>query len=113
MSPGRLGFARPGDRSFDRFEADPKARFIEDLHVRATVLFKEVVALGFDRPYYSTVEGTTIPAPRPKPARCLTFAQPRSANAHRRRCRRTGVSCSTGDPALSPCRPWHAHTSGC
>jgi transposase len=36
---------------FDRFEPYVRQRLVEDPHVRATVLFREVVALGFERSY--------------------------------------------------------------
>lgn len=45
--------ARPDDwvDPFDRFEPYVRRRLADDLHVSATVLFDEVVALGFDRSY--------------------------------------------------------------
>ncbi len=42
---------RAGHDPFDRFEAYVRARLTEDPHVWATVLFDEIVALGFDRSY--------------------------------------------------------------
>ena len=36
---------------FDRFEPYVRQRFSDDPHVWATVLFDEIVALGFDRSY--------------------------------------------------------------
>jgi transposase len=45
--------AKPVDAvdPFDRFEAYVRQRFVDDPHVWATVLFDEVVALGFERSY--------------------------------------------------------------
>jgi transposase len=40
-----------GPDSFDRFEPYVRQRLREDPHLRATVLFAEVVGLGFDRSY--------------------------------------------------------------
>ncbi|WP_208029684.1 IS21 family transposase [Rhabdothermincola sediminis] len=47
--PGVRDRAEP-DR-FDRFEPYVRQRLVDDPHVRATVLFAEVVGLGFDRSY--------------------------------------------------------------
>ena len=41
--------ARSEPDSFDRFEPYVRQRLVDDPHVRATVLFDEVVALGFER----------------------------------------------------------------
>lgn len=43
--------ARAGADSFDRFEPYVRQRLADDPHVRATVLFAEVVGLGFDQSY--------------------------------------------------------------
>jgi transposase len=43
--------ANPGPDVFDRFEPYVRQRLTDDVHVRATVLFAEVVALGYDRAY--------------------------------------------------------------
>ena len=43
--------AAPVVDPFDRFETYVRQRFVDDPHVWATVLFDEVVALGFDRSY--------------------------------------------------------------
>jgi transposase len=43
--------ARSEPDPFDRFEAYVRQRFIDDPHVWATVLFDEVVGLGYDRAY--------------------------------------------------------------
>ena len=43
--------AAPVVDPFERFETYVRQRFVDDPHVWATVLFDEVVALGFDRSY--------------------------------------------------------------
>jgi transposase len=43
--------AKPADDLFDRFEPYVRQRLGDDPHVRATVLFAEVAALGYDRAY--------------------------------------------------------------
>ena len=45
------GRARSGPDVFDRFEPYVRQRLRDDLHVRASVLFAELVALGYDRAY--------------------------------------------------------------
>ena len=53
LSGGRTAGARQRAEQdpFDRFEAYVRARLAEDPHVWASVLFDEIVALGFDRSY--------------------------------------------------------------
>jgi transposase len=46
------GVRRSGEAdAFDRFEPYVRQRLVDDPHVRATVLFAEVAALGYERAY--------------------------------------------------------------
>ena len=49
--PGVRRRAEEVEDPFDRFEVYVRQRFADDPHVWATVLFDEIVALGFDRSY--------------------------------------------------------------
>ncbi len=72
------GDREPGVRAklepdpFDRFEAYVRQRFVDDPHVWATVLFNEVVGLGYDRAYPTFTRQLRARALRPHCEPCAS-----------------------------------------
>lgn len=64
--------ARAGVDPFDRFEPYVRQRFADDPHVWATVLFDEVIALGFDRSYPTFTRGLRERGLRPHCEACAS-----------------------------------------
>jgi transposase len=62
----------PGESCLEPFRDYLAARFTEDAHVDGTVLFREVVALGFDRSYVTFVRELRRLALRPRCEACRT-----------------------------------------
>jgi transposase len=58
------------DDPFDRFECYVRQRFADDPHVWATVLFDEIVALGFDRSYQRFTHYVRVRGLRPHCEAC-------------------------------------------
>ena len=53
--PGRARTREPAPSCLERYRGYLEARFVDDAHVFASVLFEELVALGFDRSYPTLV----------------------------------------------------------
>jgi transposase len=62
----------PGESCLEPFRDYLSARFAEDAHVDGTVLFREVVGLGFDRSYVTFVRELRRLALRPRCEACRT-----------------------------------------
>ncbi len=62
----------PGESCLEPFRDYLAARFAEDAHVDGTVLFREVVGLGFDRSYVTFVRELRRLALRPRCETCRT-----------------------------------------
>jgi hypothetical protein len=106
------------EEPFDRFEVYVRQRFADDPHVWATVLFDEVVALGFDRSYqrftYRIVDSVpTRPTVWSRASRQALLRRQDRASGRIRRCTPCGERSLGLRPFVFSAGSWHSDGRAC